>query len=376
MKIEFGYETPPYARSNPTATTSDAGESTHPGKKGRPDHFQPIQNKGELLGQLKTKTSNSRDKYTAINEIHDSSIVSKKLRKPLQNNNIFQSQDKNDRIILQSSKSSYEKETAAQDSLPKDLEKQTRTANHSQEKSKTEVIDLKQINDYKRSQEESKINIAFPKYKVDSKTSHHKVTPAKQQDDSIQSQERHKIQITSPKQLENIKQPQAESNPEVKSQNPTDIREKDQDQHNDSKISDKQSGIPLTPHLPSSTAHVPSEITEIVDAEVHVNNNQPSGSLLRKPEKETRKEQDIHLTESVQQGSEAHQKSPTQKPYGIADKIRSWSEKSRTAYLPYGVFFAMEMLVGDKEGGNFFWSRTDTVRLISCTENRTMENPF
>ncbi|GFN88512.1 THAP domain containing 6 [Plakobranchus ocellatus] len=34
------------------------------------------------------------------------------------------------------------------------------------------------------------------------------------------------------------------------------------------------------------------------------------------------------------------------------------------------------MLVGDKEGGNFFWSRTDTVRLISRTENRTMENPF
>ncbi|GFO12728.1 hypothetical protein PoB_003923300 [Plakobranchus ocellatus] len=34
------------------------------------------------------------------------------------------------------------------------------------------------------------------------------------------------------------------------------------------------------------------------------------------------------------------------------------------------------MLVGHKEGGNFFWSRTDTVRLISRTENRTMEKPF
>ncbi|GFO03379.1 hypothetical protein PoB_002988400 [Plakobranchus ocellatus] len=34
------------------------------------------------------------------------------------------------------------------------------------------------------------------------------------------------------------------------------------------------------------------------------------------------------------------------------------------------------MLVGHKEGGNFFWNRTDTVRLRSRTENRTMENPF
>ncbi|GFN80942.1 hypothetical protein PoB_000744800 [Plakobranchus ocellatus] len=273
IKIEFCYETPPYARSNPTATTSDAGESTYSEKKGRPDPFQPIQNNGELLGQL--KTSKSRDKYAPINETHDLSIVSKKLRKPLQNNDIFQSQDKNDRIILQPSKSSYDRKTAAQESLPKDLEKQKRTANHSQEKSKG----------YKRSQEKSKINIAFSKYKIDSKTSQHKVTPAKQQDHSIQSQERHKLQISSQKHLENIKQPQAESYPKVKSQNPTDIRKKHQDQYNDSKISVKQSGIPLKPHLPSIVANVPSKITEIVDAEVYVNNNQTNGPPLHRSEK-------------------------------------------------------------------------------------------